>query len=373
MTKNTVDNRRQRYFQLNSHLAQIDNNEMCQLFDKSDSRAGWGKSHTLDIGEHKVFVKRIPITEVEYNNMFSTKNHYELPTYYNYGVGSAGFNIFRELVAHVKTTNWVLSGEVESFPLLYHYRVMPYDSENSGERIEVKPEQLERYVTYWGGNQQIGQYRLDKLDAKYELALFLEHIPHVLEFWLMEHSDQIDQVLEQLRLSVDFLRKHKIIHFDANFDNILTDGERVYLTDFGLVLDEAFDFSDEERAFFDAHPDYDFGCILSNLIYPIYELFKELPEDEQRQLSEKYGVLEGDDLFHKLLVLFEHLEELRQDDVIQVDQAYINCLLRYRDICLLMNNFYLDLRQNNHKDTKFPKAELGGLLREVGFVREVVS
>lgn len=364
MTMNALEDRRQRYFHISSDLAQIDNNEMRQLFDKSESRAGWGKSHTLDIGDHEAFVKRIPITEIECNNMFSTKNNYGLPTYYNYGVGSAGFNIFRELVAHVKTTNWVLNGEIETFPLLYHYRVMSF----SGERPEVKPEQAERYVTYWGGNEQIGQYRLDKHDANYELVLCLEHMPHVLEFWLMEYSDQIDNVLEQLRSSIDFLRKHDVIHFDANFDNILTDGERIYLTDFGLVLDRSFALSDEEVAFFNAHTYYDYGLILSNLVYPIYELCKALPENEQQQLREKYGLSEEDNQYHKLLsIIFENIEELHADGVVKIDQAYVNCILRYRAVCMLMGNFYIDLRENNQKDTKFPSDELERLLKVVGF------
>ena len=68
--------------------------------------------------------------------MFSTKNLYDLPTYYQYGVGSAGFGVFRELVANIKTTNWVLQGAIANFPLLYHARIIPF----SGERPDVDME-----------------------------------------------------------------------------------------------------------------------------------------------------------------------------------------------------------------------------------------
>ena len=57
-----------------------------------------------------MFVKRVPVTDLEYENMFSTRNLYDIPTYYNYGFGSAGFGVYRELVTHVKASNWVLAG-----------------------------------------------------------------------------------------------------------------------------------------------------------------------------------------------------------------------------------------------------------------------
>lgn len=71
-----------------------------------------------------MFVKRIPLTDVEHRRWFSTRNHFRMPTFYNYGVGSAGFGAWRELVAHIKTTNWVLEGACPNFPLLLHWRLL---------------------------------------------------------------------------------------------------------------------------------------------------------------------------------------------------------------------------------------------------------
>src|SRR5258708_27476345 len=64
-------------------------------------------------------------------------------------------------MAHVKTTNWVLDGQIETFPLMYHYRVIPF----SGKRAEVDHERHKRYVEYWGGNENIGRYILDRSSA----------------------------------------------------------------------------------------------------------------------------------------------------------------------------------------------------------------
>ncbi|MGB3295935.1 MAG: hypothetical protein WBB01_23375, partial [Phormidesmis sp.] len=84
-----------------------------------DSELGWGTNQTIFVGQSQVFVKRIPITDIEYNHLFSTKNLYDLPTYFNYGLGSAGLGAFRELVTHLKTTHWVLAEEIATFPLMY--------------------------------------------------------------------------------------------------------------------------------------------------------------------------------------------------------------------------------------------------------------
>jgi hypothetical protein len=96
MATNCIELRRRRYFKLSSLIAQKDNAQLHSLFETSESRAGWGRNHTVNLGSSKVFVKRVPVTDTELDNFFSTKNFYSLPTYYNYGVGSAGFGVFRE-------------------------------------------------------------------------------------------------------------------------------------------------------------------------------------------------------------------------------------------------------------------------------------
>jgi tRNA A-37 threonylcarbamoyl transferase component Bud32 len=40
-----------------------------------------------------------------------------------------------------------------------------------------------------------------------------------------------------------------LLHFDAHFRNVLTDGHRLYLADLGLATSPRFDLSTEERDF----------------------------------------------------------------------------------------------------------------------------
>ncbi len=154
----TLKTRRDTYYKLNTHLAHVDNEQLSSLFDDKEQTHGWGTNHTIQLGKSKVFVKRIPVTEVEYNHMFSTKNRYRLPTYYNYGVDSAGFGVFREIVTHIKTTNWVLQASIENFPLMYHYRIVPC----SGKNPDIDMEWHKEYVKYWNSDKNIGHRNLQR-------------------------------------------------------------------------------------------------------------------------------------------------------------------------------------------------------------------
>lgn len=370
MAQHPDEARRQKYFQLSSQLVQIDNAQLASLLDNSEPLTSWGRNQTIEIGDQKVFVKRIPMTDIEQANMFSTTNLYDLPTYYNYGIGSVGSGVFRELVAHVKTTNWVLNGEIANFPLLYHYRFMP----RVGAQAEVDMEKHQRYVEYWGGSKNIGRYMLDRANASVELVLFLEYIPHVLQPWLRENPDQVEPMLTDACTAIDFLCENGIIHFDAHFYNVLTDGARTYLTDFGLVLDKSFALREDEQAFFDTHTDYDYGQLLSNLFFLLYDLYEALPADEQQQLRTQYGIPEEGNVFYPVLIaLFEHVEENHASGLMKVPQAYRDAIAQYHRILALVGNFFAELQGNQQKDTQFPHTELQRLLNESGFVSDTDS
>ena len=368
MAGNSLDLRRRRYFEMSARIAQIENAWLRPRFEAGEPGGGWGRNHTLDIGGCPVFVKRLPITDLEFENLFSTRNLYGLPPYYHYGVGSVGFGVFREFVAHVKTTNAVLDGRIENFPLLYHYRVVPFWGERAAE---VDRERHNGYVAYWGGDENMGRYLLDRAAARHELVLFLEHVPHVLQPWLLENSDKVGGVLDDLRRAVSFLRENGVIHFDAHFHNVLIDGVLAYLTDFGLVLDKGFDLAADEAAFFDAHTHYDDGEVLSCLSYPVYQAYEALPGNDKRRLAERYGLpeAEGDaDFGERIPLLLDNIEALHADGLLKLDTGYLDAVVRYRGVITLMNDFYTTLRRNPRKDTPFPHDALRRLLEEAGFV-----
>lgn len=369
MTRSQLELRRKLYFDLSSRIAQINTERLCALFDDSEPHGSWGKHQVMEIGGAKVFVKRVPVTKIEYDNMFSTKNLYDLSTFYNYGYGSVGLGVFRELVAHIKTTNWVLAGEIATFPLMYHYRIVPFD----GVRAEVDLEQHARYVAYWGGDENVGRYVLDRARAEYELVLFLEHIPHNAATWLIDNPAKMDGLISDMQATVEFLGKKGMLHLDAHFLNIVTDGKQAYLTDFGLVLDKEFELSAAEKEFYRQNSYYDYGLLLWNLGAHLVSMYHKLPEADRDRVSERYGVSTQDEYEKRISVLLNCVEDIASKGLLEVDGSHMAGLEKYRGIIALMHDFRSRMRKNNAKDDRFRNAALGSLLRETGFVRGRVS
>jgi hypothetical protein len=260
--------------------------------------------------------------------------------------------------------NWVLSGAIATFPLMYHYRIIPLD----GRRADVDRSRLKSYVEYWGNSANAGNYVLDRAKANYELVLFLEYIPHVLETWLRENPNKLQKSLDELRTTITFLRTKGIIHFDAHFRNILTDGKQTYLTDFGLVLDKSFTLTKDEESFFEQNIFYDYGEVLRNLGHLIQSSYDFCSENDKRRIRGKYGIKEGLKPYELRSILLDNIEQINADGVMKLDEFYVASIVKYRSIIALMQDFFSDMWENNKKDTKLRHAELQMLLKETGFL-----
>ena len=161
---------------------------------------------------------------------------------------------------HTMTTNWVLAAEHEGFPLMYHWRVLPGSMPLPEELADI-----ERAVAYWGGGSQV-RSRLQALQqSSASVALFLEYIPQNLHQWLGAQVEAGDQtanracvmVERELAAGTSFMNGRGLLHFDAHFENILTDGQRLYFADYGLAISSQFELSPDEADFFDRHQAYD--------------------------------------------------------------------------------------------------------------------
>jgi hypothetical protein len=137
--------------------------------------------------------------------------------------------------------------------------------------------------------------------------MFLEYIPYVLETWLLLNPNKLQKPLDDLRTTIDFLRTKGTIHFDAHFRNILTDGEQIYLTDFGLVLDKSFALSSDEESFFEQNRFYDYGEILRNLGQLIRSPYDACSENDKRRMMEKYGIKDGLKPYQQRSILLDNI------------------------------------------------------------------
>jgi len=231
-----------------------------------------GRAALMDVAGTPVFVKRVPLTDRERlpENVRSTANLFGLPSFCQYGIGGPGFGAWRELAVHTMTTNWVLADRFGGFPLMYHWRVLP-------DAVQPLPDELadvERAVAYWDDATQVRD-RIEALrTASASVTLFLEYFPHTLHDWLGaqveaggEAADRACSLVEKaLSDGVSFMNARGLLHFDAHFENILTDGQELYFADFGLALSSRFQLSWQEQDFFDRHSSYDRAYTVTYLV-----------------------------------------------------------------------------------------------------------
>lgn len=261
-----------------------------------------GKSALLEVAGTPVFVKRVPLTDLERRpeHVRSTANMFDLPLFSHYGVGlvgGAGFGAWRELAVHIMTTNWVLAAEDERFPLMYHWRVLPDTTPLPEELADI-----DRAVAYWHDRPQVRHRIEDVRDSSASIALFLEYIPQNLHEWLNVQVEAGDEATEracamverELAAGVAFMNGRGLLHLDAHFRNILTDGRRLYFADYGLSLSSGFDLSPGEAAFFDRNQSYDRGFTATYLVnWLLTALYGLRPDDREKRAAMAGAIAQG--------------------------------------------------------------------------------
>ncbi|MFD5178722.1 serine/threonine protein phosphatase [Nocardia sp. NPDC058379] len=247
--------RSERHWRLAAVLASRNDFQLAELVDAGRvvGVGVGGGAAVADIDGVPVFTKRIPLTDRELANRGSTANLFELPMFCQYGVGGPSFNAWRELAANIVATEGVLAGETQAFPMLHHWRVLPGRAAVAAEHADI-----DTVVAALGGSPEVRK-RLEALAAATSsLVLFSEYIPSAMPEWL--GADPVGKAVvfeRQLAEIMAFLRDRELLYMDGHLGNLRADGERVYLTDFGLVTSPRFDLSPAERDFARRHVTHD--------------------------------------------------------------------------------------------------------------------
>jgi len=262
-----------RYGEVSSSLMLLSDRQLARLVDEAGTagRGIGGSSAVAEVAGFPVFVKRIPLTDLERRPgcVMSTANMFGLPVYCQYGVGGPGFGAWRELSANAVTTGWVLAGQTGSFPLMYHWRVLPGAPALADELADI-----DGAVAYWGGSPAVRERIGALATASASVVLFLEYIPQVLIAWLGEQlsrgpeaiSSACTMVERSLRADLAVMNANGLQHFDAHLGNILTDGQRLYFADLGLATSPRFELSPAESEFAARHLDHDVCYALTQLV-----------------------------------------------------------------------------------------------------------
>ena len=265
-----------RHSEVSTALALLSDHQLGRRVDQAQTIGSGvgGTSALLDIADAQVFVKRIPLTDLERDprNVRSTANLFGVPLCCQYGVvayAASGFGAWRELAANTMTTNWVLARQSEAFPLMYHWRVLPGAAPPTEEHADI-----DRVVAYWDGSAAVRRRLQALAQASASVVLFLEYVPQRLDAWLASQlaagpdavAAACTMVQRRLGADITFMNSNGLLHFDAHFRNVLTDGHRLYLADLGLATSTRFDLSTDEQDFVVRNVNHDTGYAMRELV-----------------------------------------------------------------------------------------------------------
>lgn len=292
-----------------------------------------------------IFIKKIPCTTLEFNNMFDTSNLFNLPTYYNYPIGSAGINCFRELLTHIKTTKWVLDGQIENFVIMYHYRIIKKD------KIILDQTKINKTISKWNNNYNIKNYLEQRQKAPYEILVVLEYFPNILKNWIQLDYKNIYSYEKQIYPILSFMNKNHLIHFDSHARNIaVSDDGIIYLIDFGLALDLDFDLNENEKKFFKANSNFDYGLGLLNILDLLFsKTIATKNIENQKYLIDNFNlVFDNMSIIQNIKILFKNLKPI--SNYLNIPSKYQNQVKKYAKLGLLIEKFFLNLENSVQKD-----------------------
>ena len=312
--------------------------------------AGWlGASEPLRLGGcalltlpgdgTPLFVKLLSLTDLELkpHHWPSTANCFGLPPSYGYRIGSAGFGVRRELETHAIANGWVVAGERTQFPLMHGHRVVPI-----ARQVYHAP----RWPKPWGDDPAVAARHAAIEQSSHCVAVFVEPFPRNLLQGLRDRpagtpgsDDDVLRLEPQLLELAEFINRRGFRHMDAHFENIVADGEEIYLTDFGLAISDAFELSAAERAFFDRHRCFDGATMMNSLVHAIFTRHA------------------GECGWRDALRAFLDESGPPFDEMPDADRDF---LIRRGPLWLAMGGFYESLR--NDITTDFPAEEIERLL-----------
>ncbi|NIK79758.1 serine/threonine protein kinase [Paenibacillus castaneae] len=349
------DNRLARYAAVSTALTLLSDEQLRKrVKDATSLSTGIGGTTALmQLEKTPIFMKIIPLTEKEMRaeNAMSTKNVFKLPPFCHFGIGSPGFGVWREVAAHTMTTNWVLAKQCESFPLMYHWRVLKSPERRTPISDELSD--VSGMVEFWGSPNM--RDRIEALEQSvYSVVLFCEYVPYNLHDWLSEQvaigenetASALTMVDFNLRSAVSFMNVNGLQHFDLHFKNVLTDGIRVYISDFGLATSSRFELSDSELDFLEVNKTHD-GC------YVVTALVNWL-------VTALVGTVNR----------AERIDFIRRcaerDESPELMDSATKIIMRYAPIAVLMNDFYTNLVSTS-RTTAFPFEEIERVCTKIGF------
>jgi hypothetical protein len=312
-----------------------------------------GSTASIDVNGVPVFVKLVRLTHLEAQpeHVRCTANLFDLPSWYQYGVGSVGFGAWRELRAHELATEWVLDGTCPNFPLLHHSRLLPdWPAAAPGDE---GADDIEEAVRFWGNSPAVRRRLQALANASATLVLVTEYLPDTLHAGLTTKlaGDEVSattaclRVEEQLLDAVRCMGTHQLSHFDAHFHNVLADDQRIYVADFGLAASRRFEITTAERQFLERTADHDLAYVVTQLVNTVVAALGVADGPAERNAYLRRCAREG--------------------EAPGLTTALAEVVRRYAPVATVINEFYWKLHDGK-LTTPYPAEEISRTLDLVG-------
>ena len=131
-----------------------------------------------------------------------------------------------------------------------------------------------------------------------------------------------------------------LLHFDAHFRNLLTDGQRIYFTDFGLAMHAGFAFDAAESDFFRRHSSYDRCHTVTHLARWLVTHVRGIPWADGHRYLRDLAAGRGDS---------------------GLPESVARVIARHLPVAVVQGDFYEGLMSRG-KTTPYPAQELGRVL-----------
>ena len=355
----THSERVSRWAQVSAALALQSDQQLTRVVDEAEQLATGigGTTLAFEIKGIKVFAKRLRLTDMERRpeNRLSTRNIFELPTFCQRNVGSVGFGVWRELAANAMTTGWVLSRQLESFPLMYHWRVLEGAAASGAAPLPNELADVDGMVSYWEGSEAMRERLRALATAAASVIIFLEHLPWNLSSWLDRQLAAGPEAMEAacsmvehcMTADVPLMNSLGLLHGDAHLGNILTDGHRLYFADLGLATSEQFALSSDELSYLNHNASLDRAYVLAKWVNWLVKAWASTASSPQERMGLVRAAARGQAL-HQLIP--------------SLPSCVAASIRRHAPIATLINDFYVKLH-SEHRSVRYPRDEVEALLR----------
>jgi hypothetical protein len=355
----THNERVERWARVSAALALHSDQELTRVVDEAEPLATGigGTTLAFEIEGIKVFAKRLRLTDLERRaeHRLSTKNLFELPTFCQRNVGSAGFGVWRELAANVMTTGWAISRQLESFPLMYHWRVLEGAAAARAAPLPDELADVDGMVSHWEGSQAMGERLRALAEATASVLIVLEHVPWNLSSWLDQQRAAAPGAMEAacsmvergLTVDIPLMNGLGLLHGDAHLANILTDGHRLYFADLGLALSGRFALSPDEVSYLHHNASLDRAYVLAKWVNWLVKAWSRTASSPQERMDLVRAAAQGGAL-HELIP--------------DLPPWAAESIRRHARIATRINDFYVELH-TEHRSARYPREEVDALLR----------